>query len=220
MSYIAVIPREQLMLPMCIDEFVSSDNIVRYIETFVDKALKEKAELLSQKGKSDEGRPGYSPNCLCKLLIYGYLNSISSSRRLENETKRNLEVIWLMNNLQPDFWTISDFRKENKELIKQITIDFRQFLKDCDYINRQLTIASETKIKAYPARNTISLKLIDKKLAQAEKEIERYFSQLNETDAVENEQAEMLASTNELKQQIADLQKQVEELKSQKRLLK
>ena len=221
MSYISIISREQLMLPISIDEYVSSDNIVRFIDAFVDKVIKEKSGLLSFiKGQSNDGRPCYSPNCLCKLLIYGYLNSVSSSRKLENETKRNLEAIWLMHNLHPDHWTISDFRKENKTMIKQITIDFRRFLKDCGYIKGKSLSTDGTKIKAYASRDTLSIKLIDKKLSQVEKEMERYFSQLNENDAIENEQAEMQSASDELKTQIAYLQKQVEELQGQKNLLK
>lgn len=112
MSYISSIPREQLMLPCSLDDSVSSENIVRFIDAFVDKVIKSKPQLNFSKGKSADGRPCYPPNCLCKLLIYGYLNSISSSRKLENETKRNLEVIWLMNSLRPDHWTVSNFRKD------------------------------------------------------------------------------------------------------------
>jgi transposase len=219
MGFIITVPREQLMLPTSIEDCVSQDNIVRFIDAFVDKILKAKPELLPSKGSSAKGRPSYSPNCLCKLLIYGYLNHISSSRKLEKETKRNLEVIWLMNHLQPDHWTISDFRKENKQLIKQITIDFRKFLKDSEYIKGESVSTDGTKIKAYASRETLSLKLIDKKLEQVEKEIERYLTKINENDTIENEQEEMLASSEELKRQIKYLQNQVEELGSQKKLL-
>jgi transposase len=221
MSFISVNSREQLMLPSSIEEYVSSDNFVRFIDAFVDKVIRNvDPVLLFQKGKSIEGRPSYSPNCLCKLLIYGYFNSVSSSRKLENETKRNLEVIWLMNNLHPDHWTISDFRKENKGLIKQITIDFRKFLRDSGYAKGRTVSIDGSKIKAYASRNIISMKKIDKKLAYIEKEIERYLSQVNENDAVENEQEEMLTTSKELKNQIADLQEQVKELESQRKYLK
>jgi len=220
MSFINTISREQLMLPISIDEYVSLDNIVRFIDAFVDKVITSKQETLSDKGKSIDGRPCYSPNCLCKLLIYGYLTSVSSSRKLENETKRNLEAIWLMNNLRPDHWTISDFRKENKELIKSITIDFRKFLKDSGYIKGKSVSTDGSKIKAYASRNTLSVKLIDKKLEETEKDIERYLSQLNERDAIENEQEEMLSASEALEKKIAHLEKRVEELQSQKSLLK
>jgi transposase len=219
MSFINTIPRVQLMLPSSIDDYVAPDNIVRFLDAFVDKILQFQPVSLSSKGSFSDGRPCYPPGCLCKLLIYGYLNSVSSSRKLENETLRNLEVIWLMNNLHPDHWTISDFRKENKKLIKEITIDFRKFLKDSGYIKGKSVSTDGSKIKAYASRATLSLKLIDKKLAQAEKEIERYFSQLGENDAVENEQEEMLSASQALEDKIAYLEKQVEELQSQKELL-
>jgi hypothetical protein len=124
-----------------------------------------------------------------------------------------------MSNLQPDHWTISDFRKENKDLIKQTTIDFRKFLKDSDYIKGKSVSTDGSKIKAYASRETISLKLIDKKQERVEKEIERYLTQLNENDAIENEQEEMLASSDALKNKIDYLQKQVERLDSQRKLL-
>jgi transposase/nucleoside 2-deoxyribosyltransferase len=220
MSLIKPISREQLMLPSSIEEYVSQDNIVRFIDAFVDKVLQHTpVELLLQKGKSLEGRPGYSPNCLCKLLVYGYLSSVSSSRKLEKETQRNLEVIWLMQNLSPDHWTISDFRKDNKDLIKRITIDFRQFLKDSGYINGKSISGDGTKVKAYASRDALSLKQIEKKLTSAEKDIERYLSQLRDNDVVENEQEVLLSNTEELKSQISFLENQVEDLKSQKETL-
>jgi len=220
MSFITPISREQLMLPSSIEEYVSFDNFVRFIDAFVDKALQNvSSELLLQKGYSIEGRPSYSPNCLCKLLIYGYFNSVSSSRKLENETQRNLEVMWLMNNLHPDHWTISEFRKDNKELIKCITIDFRKFLRDCGYVKGKSVSTDGSKVKAYASRNIISIKKIDKKLEHIEKEIERYLSHVNENDAIENEQEEMLTTSETLKNQITDLQEQVKQLESQKKFL-
>jgi len=220
MSLIKPISREQLMLPSSIDEYVSEDNIIRFIDAFVDKVLQHTpVELLLKKGKTIEGRPSYSPNCLCKLLIYGYLNSVSSSRKLEKETQRNLEVIWLMQNLSPDHWTISDFRKGNKELIKGITIDFRKFLKDNGYIKGKSISGDGTKVKAYASRDALSLKQIEKKLTSAEKEIERYLSQLDENDNVEDKQEDVLSKEEELKSQISFLENEVEELKSQKKVL-
>jgi len=219
MSFINTLPREQLMLPISIDDYVSSDHFVRFIDAFVDKILKTQPQSLFLKGKSEEGRPSYSPNCLCKLLIYGYFNSISSSRKLENETKRNLELIWLMNNLQPDHWTISNFRKENKNLIKNITIGFRKFLKESGYVQGKSASTDGTKIKAYASRDTLSMKLIDKKIAQTEKDIDRYLTQLEEQDVIENEQEEKLAITQALENKIAYLTDKVEKLQSQKGLL-
>jgi transposase len=219
MSVINPISRDQLMLPISMDDYVSTDHFIRFIDAFVDKILNAHPELLSSKGKSIEGRPSYSPNCLCKLLIYGYFNSVSSSRKLEKETLRNLEAIWLMQGLCPDHWTISDFRKENKALIREVTIGFRKFLKDCGYIKGKSISGDGTKVKAYASRDALSLKQIDKKLTHAEKEIERYLSQLNENDHLENEQEDLLAMNEELKNNIISLKNHVEDLQSQKRRL-
>lgn len=218
MSFIQTVPRGQLMLPCSIDNYVSSDNIVRFIDAFVDKSLSN-SNLIPAKQKSSEGRPGYSPDCLYKILIYGYLNSISSSRKLENETNRNLELIWLTNNLHPDHWTISEFRKEHKDTVKHITIDFRKFLKDSGYLSGKRVSTDGTKIKAYASRQVLSLKLTEKKLAQAGKEIERYFNQLQANDAAEDEQQEMVETTRELENKIAAMQREIAGLESQKSML-
>jgi transposase len=178
MSYISGIARERLMLSGSIEEYVSADNIVRFIDAFVDWEIGSHSELL-KKGKSETGRPSYTANCLCKLLIYGYFNSVSSSRKLECETSVNLEVIWLMRNLSPDHWTISDFRKENRLLISQITIDFRKFLKSAGYIKGKSISTDGTKIKANASRDVLTTGLTNRKLEKAEKEIERYFARLD-----------------------------------------
>lgn len=219
MSFIYTPARNQLMLPSSIDDYVSSDNIVRFIDAFVDKELKLHPQQFYHKSTSNEGRPAYAPECLCKLLIYGYLNSVSSSRKLELETKRNLEMIWLVNNLRPDHWTISNFRKEHKSTIKRITIDFRRFLKESGFLSGKEVSTDGTKIKAYASREMLSLKLIDKKLAQAEKEIERWFNELDSNDSQENAQAEMLETSRFLEEKIKSMQEEITNLQEQKKLL-
>jgi transposase len=220
MSYITGASREQFMLPTSIDEYVWFDNIVRFIDAFVDKVITNDTLLsFTWKGSSDDGRPAYHPRSLTKLLIYGYLNSVSSSRGLERETRRNLEVIWLMQGQRPKYWTISNFRKDNKALIKKITIDFRRFLKDSDYIKGESLSTDGTKIKANASRSILSIKLIDKKVSRIEEDIERYLSQLSKNDAMEEQHAEMLAANDALKSQITRLEKQLQELESQKQLL-
>ena len=129
MSYIQPKSRSQLMLPSLIEDYVSLDNPVRFIDAFIDKIVQIQPELLTDKGRSSLGRSAYQFSTLYKLYIYGFLNSISSSRKLEAETYRNMEVIWLLGNLRPDHKTISDFRKDNKEAIRTVTLDFRRFLK-------------------------------------------------------------------------------------------
>ncbi|MFB1024525.1 MAG: transposase, partial [Octadecabacter sp.] len=104
---------QTLLLPACVDDYVVHDNVVRFIEAFVE-SLDLAAAGFDRALPKATGRPGYDPGDLLKLYIYGYLNRVRSSRRLEGETHRNLEVIWLMRQLQPDFKTIADFRRENK----------------------------------------------------------------------------------------------------------
>lgn len=219
MSYISTIPREQLMLPSSIDDYVSSDNIVRFIDLFVEKELKIHPELFLQKKYCSEGRPSYPPGCLYKLLLYGYLNSVSSSRKLEQETFRNLEMMWLINNLHPDHWTISNFRKEHKEGIRRITIDFRRFLKDSGFLSGKNVSTDGSKIKAYACREVLSLKLIDKKLTQAEKEIDRWLKQLESNDMLEDGQHEMLETSQELQAKIKAMQEEISKLESQRKEL-
>ena len=174
MSYIQQYSRLQLMMPSVIDDYVTLDNPVRIIDAFVDKIVQIQPELLTGKGTSEVGRSAYQFATLFKLYVYGFLNSISSSRKLEKETYRNLEVIWLLGNLQPDHKTISDFRKDSKESIREVTISFRKFLIKDGYISGKQVVTDGTKIKAYASKNTISLKGINRRMEKLETEMEKY----------------------------------------------
>ena len=116
--------RDQLLLlPEAVDDYVGSDNPVRFIDAFVD-GLDLAAAGFGRVAPKVTGRPSYAPTDLLKLYIYGYLNRVRSSRRLEAETHRNIEVIWLLRHLKPDFKTIADFRRDNCHASRQV---FRQF---------------------------------------------------------------------------------------------
>lgn len=186
MSYIQPKSRNQLMMPSCIDDYVSFDNPVRFIDAFVDKIIQIQPELLSDKGTSHIGRSAYQFSTLLKLYIYGFLNSITSSRKLENETYRNMEVIWLLGNLQPDHKTISDFRKDNKEAIRAVTLSFRKFLRDEGYITGEQMTTDGSKIKAYASKNTLSLQTINSRMEHLEVELDKYLNQLQENDTFES----------------------------------
>jgi len=125
-------------MPSAIDDYISIGNCVQLIDAFVDKIFQIQPELHTNKGNAEVGRSAYQFTTLLKLYIYGYLNSISSSRKLERETYGNMKLIWLLGNLQSDHKTISDFRKDNKESIRQVTISFRKFLVSEDYISGRL----------------------------------------------------------------------------------
>src|SRR4051812_2776960 len=138
---------QMLLLPETVDDYVGPDNPVRFIEAFVDGLDLEAAGFARVEPKPT-GRPGYAPADLLKLYIYGYVNRVRSSRRLEAETRRNLEVIWLLRHLQPDFKTIADFRKDNRHAFKAV---FRQFVLLCrklDLFGRELIAVDGTRLKA------------------------------------------------------------------------
>src|SRR6476646_2577357 len=126
------------LLPECLDDYIGQDNPVRVVDAFV-----EELELRDLGFESAEpamtGRPSYHPAVLLKIYIYGYLNRIQSSRRLERETQRNVELMWLTGRLTPDFKTIADFRKDNGPAIRNVC---RQFVVLC----RQLGLFSEAMV--------------------------------------------------------------------------
>ena len=148
MTQIAGFGRDQLLLlPEAVDDYVEADNSVRFIDAFVDGLDLAGAGFARVEAKAT-GRPGYAPGDLLKLYIYGYLNRVRSSRRLEREAQRNIEVIWLLRGLKPDFKTIADFRRDNRGAFKSV---FRQFVLLCrrlDLYGRELLAVDGTRIKA------------------------------------------------------------------------
>ena len=134
------------MLPEAVDDYVEAENPVRFIDAFVDGLDLADAGFARVEAKAT-GRPGYAPGDLLKLYIYGYLNRVRSSRRLEREAQRNIEVIWLLRGLKPDFKTIADFRRDNRGAFKSV---FRQFVLLCrrlDLYGRELLAVDGTRIK-------------------------------------------------------------------------
>ena len=148
MTHIAGFGRYQLLLlPEAVDDYVEADNSVRFIAAFVDGLDLAGAGFARVEAKAT-GRPGYAPGDLLKLYIYGYLNRVRSSRRLEREAQRNIEVLWLLRGLKPDFKTIADFRRDNRGAFKSV---FRQFVLLCrrlDLYGRELLAVDGTRIKA------------------------------------------------------------------------
>lgn len=186
MTHIPGFERSQLLLlPEAVDDYVGPDNPVRFIDAFVDGLDLAKAGFKRVKAKAT-GRPGYAPSDLLKLYVYGYLNRVRSSRRLEAECHRNIEVIWLLRTLKPDFKTIADFRADNRAAFKPV---FRQFVLLCrklDLFGRELLGVDGTRIKAVNnkdrnfTRNSLAkfMKAADGKLAD-------YLKRLDEGDAAE-----------------------------------
>src|ERR1700733_4407441 len=148
MAHISGFERDQLLLlPEAVDDYVGCDNPVRFIDAFVDGLDLTEAGFGRVEAKAT-GRPGYAPGDLLKLYIYGYLNRVRSSRRLEAECHRNIEVIWLLRTLKPDFKTIADFRADHRAAFKAVFRAFTLLCKRLDLFGRELLAVDGTRIKA------------------------------------------------------------------------
>jgi transposase len=148
MHYIEPADRTQFVFLNKLDDMVSKDNIVRLLDYLVEAIVKANPLEFGDKGTSSLGRKAYAPNLFIKLYIYGYLNGINTSRKLETETQRNIELLWLLGNLQPDYKTIADYRKDNGEKIKFVLSQFSNFLKDYQYIQGNTVSLDGTKVRA------------------------------------------------------------------------
>src|SRR5215204_7787583 len=138
---------QTLLLPESLDDYVAAENPVRFIEAFVD-SLDLAAVGFARIQPKAIGRPGYAPADLLKLYIYGYLNRTRSSRRLEAETHRNIEVIWLLRHLKPDFKTIADFRRDNHAAFKPVFREFVLLCRRLDLFGRELLAVDGSRLKA------------------------------------------------------------------------
>jgi len=186
MTHIAGHDRSQtLLLPESLDEYVSPENPVRFIDAFVDGLDLAAAGFVRVTPKAT-GRPGYDPNDLLKLYIYGYLNRVRSSRRLEAETNRNLEVIWLLRHLKPDFKTIADFRRLNHKAFRPV---FRQFVLLCrqmDLFGRELLAVDGTRIKAVNNKDrNFTRASLTKFIELADAKLDDYLQRMDQGDEAE-----------------------------------
>lgn len=183
MKHIQGTPRAQtLLLPACVDDYVGSEHVVRFIDAFVD-SLDLAAAGFERALRKATGRPGYDPGDLLKLYIYGYLNRVRSSRCLEAETRRNLEVIWLMRELRPDFKTIADFRRENKTAFRKVFREFVDLCRSLDLFGRELIAVDGTRLKSVKSgqRNFTKAKLA-KAMAESDECLGRYLKQLDDAN--------------------------------------
>ena len=211
--------RQELMM-MSYDMMISPDNPVRLIDLMCKKFISDNPWREEWKGSSSKGCKSYPPGALLALLIYGYFNKINSSRNLEKETQRNIEVLWLMEGLQPDHWTICAFRRENKQLVKDLLKSFRAFLLDQKYASPKRLVFDGSKLKAYANRNMLTDRRIDKKLENLDKSIAEYLLQLEHNDTKEDELESAHEEIKELKAKIDKLEKQKTKIEAAKEMLK
>lgn len=209
---------QSTLLPECLDDYIAEDNPVRAVEAFIDE-LDLGALGFSGVEPAATGRPSYHPSILLKLYLYGYLNRIQSSRHLERESLRNVELMWLTGKLAPDFKTIADFRRDNGEAIRNVC---RQFVMLCRRLNlfSQAVVAIDgSKFKAVNAhdRNFTHGKL-EKRMQQIDHCIERYLVAMDTADRRQSDVTEM--KTARLKEKLATLKKDMAELREIEEQLK
>src|SRR5271155_773505 len=173
---------QSTLFPEHLDDYIAEDNPVRVIDVFVDELdLQE----LGFEGAQPEvtGRPGYHPGSFLKIYIYGYLNRIQSSRRLERETQRNVELIWLTGRLQPDFKTIADFRKDNGKAIRNVCREFVVLCRDLKLFSEAIVAIDGSKFKAVNNRDkNFTDRKLKARMQQLEESIARYMTELDRAD--------------------------------------
>jgi len=209
MAFIKGIDRNQrLMFPEYVEDYINDDNPVRVIDEYVE-TLDFKKMGFTKVTEIRPGAPGYHPGTLMKLYLYGYLNGIRSSRKLENETHRNVEVIWLLRKLQPDFKTIADFRKENKNNLRKVFKDFSLLCRELDLYGGILIAVDGTKIKASNSKkNNYNQKKIDRQVKYIDEKTEEYLKALTDNDT--KEEREVKYSAEELREKIKILKERKE----------
>lgn len=186
MAHLSGTDRSQLLLlPEAVDDYVGPDNPVRFIEAFVD-GLDLKAVGFVRVDAKDTGRPGFDPADLLKLYTYGYLNRVRSSRRLEAECHRNIEVIWLLRRLKPDFRTIAAFRRINRSAFRMVFREFVILCRQLDLFGRELLAVDGTRIKAVNNKDrNFTRGALSKFIREADAKLADYMKRLDDGDAQE-----------------------------------
>ena len=197
--------QQATLLPDTLDDYVDEDHPVRVIDAFVD-TLDIKALGFSKAETQVMGRKPYHPGDLLKLYIYGYLNQTRSSRRLEKECHRNLELLWLLRRLAPDFKTIADFRKDNGEAVRGASRAFIQFCRQADLLTGRLVAIDGSKFKAAASKDSVTMRAqLPEQRQRIDKMIDRYLQQLDQADAddqhIELESASVKEALQQLQQE-------------------
>jgi transposase len=202
---------QSTLFPEHLDDYIAEDNPVRVIDVFVDELdLNE----LGFEGMEPEvtGRPAYHPASLLKIYIYGYLNRIQSSRRLERESQRNVELIWLTGRLTPDFKTIADFRKDNGKAIRNVCREFVLLCRDLKLFSDAIVAIDGSKFKAVNNRDkNFTDRKLKARMQQLEDSIARYMTELDRADREPALVTE--ARVEHIKEKMETVKKQMRELK-------
>ena len=196
------------LFPECLEDWIGEDNPVRVVDVFVEEL--NLAELgFGGVDPEATGRPSYHPSILLKLYIYGYLNRVQSSRRLEYEAGRNVEVMWLLGRLVPDHKTIADFRKDNGTAIRKVCAQFIALCRAMGLLTQANVAIDGSKFKAVNNRDkNFTRAKMERRMAQIEESVARYLEQLDTADRQEPSEAQQ-TKTNRLKEKIETLKQQM-----------
>ncbi|MCD4729828.1 MAG: IS1182 family transposase [Bacteroidales bacterium] len=213
MKFITGTDRNQAALfPVSLEQSIDDDNEVRIIDLFANSLVLQ--DYGFEMEYVENGRPAYHPSDLLKLYIYGYLNKVRSSRDLEKECKRNIEVMWLLRCLQPDHNTISNFRRDNPKAIKKVFRATVQIAKHFDLIGGKLIAGDSTKLRAQNSKkNNFNQKKIDRHVAYIDNKLDEYNHQLSKADEDKKEQIKKeMEKQNQHKDKYNQLEKQLKEI--------
>jgi transposase len=205
-------------LPECLDDYIAEDNPVRAVDAFVEE-LDLLALGFAGADPAVTGRPAYYPAVLLKLYIYGYLNRIASSRRLEREAQRNVELMWLTGRLAPDFKTIADFRRDNSAGIRAVCRRFVQLCRELKLFTQAIVAIDSSKFKAVNSRDrNFTPNKVDRRQQQIEESIRRYLDALETADRTQPVEVE--AKTERLREKIETLRQQMRRMDTIREQLK
>ena len=197
------------LFPDRLDEYLTDENEIRVIDAFIDSLILP--DLGFKTVPSDTGRPGYHPSTMLKLFVYGYLNRIQSSRRLEREAGRNVELMWLLGRLAPDFKTIADFRKDNGKGIKNICREFIGLCRQLNMFTDTVVAIDGSKFKAVNSKgNNYTPKKLQFHIERVERHIDNYLQQLDDSD----KETEKHVDGTPIQEKITWLKQRLAELKT------
>ena len=202
---------QSTLFPECVEDWISEDNPVRVIDVLVD-AL-DLAEIgFERVDPAATGRPAYHPSVLLKLYVYGYLNWVQSSRRLEREAGRNIEVMWLLGRLAPDHKTIADFRKDNGAALRKVCARFVELCRGMGLLTTTSVAIDGSKFKAVNNRDkNFTRAKVERRRAQLEESVARYLSQLDTADRQEPTEA-LAVKVTRLKEKLTKLKEEMGKL--------
>jgi transposase len=203
--------RQSSLLPAALDDYVTEDNPVRVVEVFIEEL--DLGDLGFQGVlPAATGRPAYHPTTMLKIYLYGYLNRVQSSRRLEREAQRNIELMWLTGRLAPDFKTIANFRRDNGPAIRAVCSQFVELCRRLNLFTKAIVAIDGSKFKAVNNRDkNFTVAKVAKRMGQVDASIERYLAALDRADREESDIAE--AKTTRIRDKIAGLRRQMQALR-------